>query len=90
MDLICLSTYLFLGPSGVKMSGPYSWVAPNYWLEDTENGGAFGFLTEGGPGENPLTYEAFQKTIPADSQWPINEVRARGDKMRFGEIDDQY
>jgi len=22
------------GPSGVKMSGPYSWVPPNYWLVD--------------------------------------------------------
>ena len=21
------------GPSGVKMSGPYSWVPPNYWLD---------------------------------------------------------
>lgn len=28
-------------------SGPYSWVPPNYWLEDTHLlGGAFGFLTE--------------------------------------------
>jgi hypothetical protein len=23
------------GPSGVKMSGPYSWVPPVYWLQDT-------------------------------------------------------
>ena len=44
--------------TGVKMSGPYSWVPPNYFLCDTEKkyGGAWGFLTEGGPGENPLRY----------------------------------
>ncbi len=36
------------GPTGVKMSGPYSWVPPVYWLQDTNQfGGAFGFLTEG-------------------------------------------
>lgn len=63
------------GPSGVKMSGPYSWVPPVYWLEGADQrtlGGAFGFLTEGGPGENPLTYESLLRTIPASEMWPIN------------------
>ena len=44
--------------TGVKMSGPYSWVPPHYfYCEEAKNnihGGAWGFLTEGGPGENPL------------------------------------
>jgi len=63
------------GPSGVKMSGPYSWEPPNYWLLDTFRvGGAFGFLTEGGPGQNPLPMESFVLTIPEDKYWPINEV----------------
>ena len=38
------------GESGLKMTGPYDWVAPNYWLEDKANGGAFGFNSETGPG----------------------------------------
>ena len=32
------------------MEGPYEWVPPNYWLEDTARGGAFGFATEICPG----------------------------------------
>jgi exo-1,4-beta-D-glucosaminidase len=61
------------GPTGVKMSGPYSWVPPIYWLQDTGSyglGGAWGFLTEGGPGENPLTLESLQRTVPASDLWP--------------------
>jgi len=55
------------------MSGPYSWEPPNYWLVDTSHvGGAFGFLTEGGPGENPLSYDSLSITIPSDKMWPIN------------------
>jgi exo-1,4-beta-D-glucosaminidase len=37
-------------PSGVKMMGPYDWVAPSYWYLDTGRGGAHGFNTESGPG----------------------------------------
>jgi exo-1,4-beta-D-glucosaminidase len=33
------------GPSGVKMMGPYEWVPPRYWFEDTKKGGAYGFNT---------------------------------------------
>ena len=36
------------GKTGVKMSGPYSWVPPNYWLQDDGGkglGGGWGFLT---------------------------------------------
>ena len=59
------------------MSGPYSYVPPIYW-QAKENfemnlGGAFSFLTEGGPGENPLTFEVLNKIIPKDKYWPINE-----------------
>ena len=62
------------GPTGVKMSGPYSWVPPTYWLEDTGDkglGGAWGMLTEGGPGETPMTLESIVATLPANaSVWP--------------------
>jgi len=65
------------GATGVKMSGPYSWEPPNYWLTDTSQaGGAFGFLTEGGPGQNPLSIESFNLTIPANKFWPINDYWA--------------
>jgi len=61
------------GPTGVKMTGPYSWVPPVYWLLDTNQfGGAWGFLTEGGPGENPLTLESLEVTIPSPDYWPID------------------
>ena len=64
------------GKTGVKMSGPYSWVPPNYWLQDTGAsdkgvGGAWGMLTEGGPGETPMTAESIAATLPANaSLWP--------------------
>eukprot|EP01114_Cavostelium_apophysatum_P018472 TRINITY_DN5716_c0_g1_i1.p1 TRINITY_DN5716_c0_g1~~TRINITY_DN5716_c0_g1_i1.p1 ORF type:complete len:872 (-),score=202.83 TRINITY_DN5716_c0_g1_i1:1-2616(-) len=64
------------GDTGVKMTGPYSWVPPNYWLEDNGTyglGGAYGFFTEGGPGENPLTYESLVRTLDEEYLWPINE-----------------
>lgn len=38
-----------LGPSGMKMDGPYDWVPPNYWYGD-ELGAAFGFGSELGAG----------------------------------------
>lgn len=59
------------GPTGVKMSGPYSWVPETYWLTDPGLlGGAFGFLTEGGPGENPLPHESLEAIVPPSWLWP--------------------
>uniref|UniRef100_A0A7S1PV44 Exo-1,4-beta-D-glucosaminidase n=1 Tax=Neobodo designis TaxID=312471 RepID=A0A7S1PV44_NEODS len=62
------------GPSGVKMSGPYAWVPPAYWLSDDNKnfadlGGAWGFLTEGGPGSSPLTEMSWSKTVSAKYRW---------------------
>uniref|UniRef100_A0A6B2KXG5 Uncharacterized protein n=1 Tax=Arcella intermedia TaxID=1963864 RepID=A0A6B2KXG5_9EUKA len=66
-------TSTLTGPTGVKMSGPYSWEPPVYWLQDTSSyGGAYGFLTEGGPGQNPLPSESFNITFPPSDYWPIN------------------
>ncbi len=36
-------------------------------------GGAFGFLTEGGPGENPMIESSFDQVIPESDNWPIND-----------------
>ncbi len=62
------------GPSGVKMSGPYDWVPPVYWWSDTENGGAYGFNTETGPGPQPPPLESVRRMIPEANMWPIDEV----------------
>jgi exo-1,4-beta-D-glucosaminidase len=63
-----------IGPSGVKMTGPYDYVAPSYWLEDSKNGGAFGFNTETSPGPAIPVLESLQQMLPADKLWPINEA----------------
>jgi exo-1,4-beta-D-glucosaminidase len=62
------------GPSGVKMSGPYDWVPPIYWWSDRENGGAFGFNTETGPGPQPPPLESMRRMIPEEDLWPIGEI----------------
>ncbi|MGB7296266.1 MAG: sugar-binding domain-containing protein [Candidatus Aminicenantales bacterium] len=62
------------GDTGVKMNGPYDYVPPVYWFEDTKNGGAFGFNTETGPGPQPPPLESLNRMLPADHLWPIDEV----------------
>jgi exo-1,4-beta-D-glucosaminidase len=62
------------GDSGVKMSGPYEYVSPNYWLLDTKAGGAYGFNTETSPGPAVPPLEELKSMFPADKLWPINEA----------------
>lgn len=62
------------GKSGVKMSGPYSYVTPNYWYVDKERGGAFGFNTETGPGLQIAPIESIRKMIPEENMWPMDSV----------------
>ncbi len=59
------------GPTGVKMYGPYDYVPPIYWYTDTQNGGAYGFNTETGPGPQPPNLSSIKKMIPSDSLWPL-------------------
>ena len=54
------------GESGVKMTGPYDYVAPSYWYVDQHNGGAFGFNTETSPGPGD-TFAGEPREIPARS-----------------------
>ncbi|MGH9711386.1 MAG: beta-mannosidase, partial [Candidatus Acidiferrales bacterium] len=61
------------GPSGVKMPGPYDYVPPAYWLEDQDNGGAYGFDTETSPGPAPVVAGSLRKMMPAAEIWPPNE-----------------
>ena len=62
------------GPSGVKMTGPYEYVPPVYWLADTKAGGAYGYNTETSPGPAIPTRQSLEKFIPKDHLWPIDEV----------------
>ncbi|MBW4026862.1 MAG: glycosyl hydrolase family 2 [Acidobacteria bacterium] len=59
------------GKSGVKMSGPYDYVAPSYWLVDkSKYGGAFGFNTETSPGPAIPNESSLRKFLPANQLWP--------------------
>jgi exo-1,4-beta-D-glucosaminidase len=58
------------GPSGVKMNGPYSYVAPSYWYVDKHNGGAFGFNTETSPGPAIPSLSSRKKFLPDPEAWP--------------------
>jgi exo-1,4-beta-D-glucosaminidase len=61
------------GRTGVKMSGPYEYVAPNYWLQDHEHGGAFGFNTETSPGPAIPELASISEMLPAEHRWPIDD-----------------
>ncbi len=67
------------GVSGVKMSGPYDYVPPSYWLNETaastlKLGGGFSFNTETGPGPAIPTLESLHKMLPADHLVPGDSV----------------
>jgi exo-1,4-beta-D-glucosaminidase len=62
------------GATGVKMTGPYDWVPPSYWLLDDSRGGAHGFNTETSPGAAIPPIESLRKMLPADHLWPIDDV----------------
>src|SRR4051812_7425988 len=64
----------FSGPPGVKMNGPYDFVPPVYWLEDTTKyGGAWSFATEISPGGAPPEIESIRAMLPKEHQWPVDE-----------------
>lgn len=59
------------GPTGMKMVGPYDYVAPSYWYSPQAPGGAFGFNTETGIGAQLPEMESIKKMIPAEELWPM-------------------
>ena len=71
--------------SGVKMTGPYEYVAPSYWEEDGhrspklrqckegECGGAYGFNTETSMGPAVPPIESVERMVPKDHLWPVDE-----------------
>ncbi len=62
------------GPTGMKMTGPYDWVPPAYWLQDDSRGGARGFNTETSPGPAVPPVESLRRMLPSDHLWPIDDV----------------
>jgi exo-1,4-beta-D-glucosaminidase len=77
------------GASGVKMTGPYEYVAPSYWEEDSLQGrgqpehkqcnpggcgGAYGFNTETSMGPAVPPIESIEAMVGKDHLWPIDEV----------------
>jgi exo-1,4-beta-D-glucosaminidase len=65
------------GPSGVKMTGPYDYVPPEYWYVDkSKEGGAYGFNTETSPGPAIPSVADIKRTLPKESWWPQDAVWA--------------
>jgi exo-1,4-beta-D-glucosaminidase len=75
------------GDSGVKMTGPYEYVAPGYWEQDTLAaqptrkqcnpggcGGAYGFNTETSVGPAVPPIESIRDMVGKDHLWPIDDV----------------
>jgi exo-1,4-beta-D-glucosaminidase len=78
-----------LGKSGMKMPGPYDWVAPSYWMLDTQNGGAFGFNSETGPGAAIPELETLQVVLSAQQQTSL-WTDLDGDQYHAGTIGPQF
>jgi exo-1,4-beta-D-glucosaminidase len=63
------------GASGVKMTGPYDWVPPSYWLQDSTHGGAWAYNTETSPGAAVPPIESMRRMIPGrDIALPLDSV----------------
>ncbi|HEY4843858.1 MAG TPA: sugar-binding domain-containing protein [Terriglobales bacterium] len=69
------------GESGVKMSGPYEYIAPSYWETDPQQpaedkrcnpggcGGAYGFNSETSMGPSVPPIESVEQMVPKDHLW---------------------
>jgi exo-1,4-beta-D-glucosaminidase len=74
----------YSGQSGVKMTGPYEYVAPSYWQTDKTDsgrqcnaggcGGAYGFNTETSMGPAVPPIESIRAMVGKDHLWPMDDV----------------
>lgn len=59
------------GASGVKMTGPYDYVTPDYWLTaDGRYGGAHGFITETSAGPSVPPIASLERMLPEGQARP--------------------
>jgi exo-1,4-beta-D-glucosaminidase len=58
-----------VGPTGVKMQGPYDYEPPVYWYGDRD-GAAFGFATEIGTGKAIPSVEDMRRMLGDEHLWP--------------------
>lgn len=66
------------GKSGVKMTGPYEYVIPEFFMDETteddsDRGGATGFNTETGPGPSIPPIATLKEILPKDHLWPVDD-----------------
>lgn len=66
------------GHSGVKETGPYEYVIPEFFMEETaedetDRGGASGFNTETGPGPAIPPIETLKEILPKEHLWPVDD-----------------
>ncbi len=74
----------YSGESGVKMTGPYEYVAPSYWQTDKTDsnrqcnqggcGGAYGFNSETSMGPAVPPVESIRAMVGKDHLWPIDDT----------------
>lgn len=83
-------TSTITGPTGVKMTGPYNYAPPDFWLADKgSNGGAAGFNMETSPGPAIPPKSSLEKMLGAahlqlgDPAWTFHT--AEGD---YSKLDD--
>ena len=74
------------GQNGVRMTGPYDYVAPSYWFADSASdqpghgcdlggcGGAHGFNTETSAGPAVPPIESLASMLGKDHLWPIDQM----------------
>ncbi|MEV0276994.1 sugar-binding domain-containing protein [Streptomyces sp. NPDC050610] len=79
-----------LGASGMKMTGPYDWVPPNYWYAKRE-GGATGFNSETSAGPSVPTLDTLKRMLsPAELRtlWKDPSARQyhRSPSTTFGDL----
>ena len=66
------------GKSGVKQTGPYEYVVPGFFMnetadDDSDRGGAFGFNPETSPGPAIPPLETLQEIFPKEHLWPVDD-----------------
>jgi exo-1,4-beta-D-glucosaminidase len=64
------ATTTVTGETGVKMTGPYDYVAPSYWYFGTRFGGAIGYNTETSPGPAISSLASRKLFLPDPEAWP--------------------